>query len=458
MAQPEAYATAVLAELEEQLDQSLFEHLPAILAAEGVGEPVREHSGSSELRASTTEALAASELQLDELHVVLLSQTADPPLIAEGVPAKAALPSSAERAAVRGGMRRECITEPEPEPEPQDLAETGGDSEQRERMIRELEALEQQLDQARSQLAQRAEDPRSGSEVTTERLAQDRARELEAELAALRRDTRLEAADAARAAALAVAQAQAEAEAQAEVAAEKGSALALLSSGVRSTEQAAAEAMDKLRAETMVRQQEAQTRIRELEAEVAALRIDRARSEAADAPEHRLTATHSAQEETYRLQLQVAEDRATALEAELSDLTTHAEKLRSEVYESQRSFEAQRQEMMALSSQLTSGEVRADGHLSPASHCRGLIISPGSSSPQLYSPTSPLSRELSEGSKRNTMLLEKLKRDRLKREQQREKERKLTRYRRELAHSLSLQPEEPARGSSGGGLSAWSTL
>jgi hypothetical protein len=154
----------------------------------------------------------------------------------------------------------------------------------------------------------------------------------------------------------------------------------------------------------------------------------------------------------------VAEDRATALEAELSDLTTHAEKLRSEVHESQRSFEAQRKEMVALSSQLASGEVRADGHLSPTSHCRGLVISPGSSSPQLYSPTSPLSRELSEGSKRNTMLLEKLKRDRLKREQQREKERKLTRYRRELAHSLSLQPEEPARDSSGGGLSAWSTL
>ena len=89
--------------------------------------------------------------------------------------------------------------------------------------------------------------------------------------------------------------------------------------------------------------------------------------------------------------------------------------------------------------------LRATGPYSPESNASMPY------SPALYTP-SPVMRELSEGGKRNTQLLEKLKRDRAKRE--RENERKgavrgrAALYRTGLSESLQVVPEpEPQPGS-----------
>jgi hypothetical protein len=110
--------------------------------------------------------------------------------------------------------------------------------------------------------------------------AEDRIRELEAEVASVRADTarRLEAADAAHAAALASVQAQIHA------GRDKDQAMATLSSEMAAAEQAAAREAERLRAQERQSRQQAEDRIRELEAEVASVRADTARRlEAADA-------------------------------------------------------------------------------------------------------------------------------------------------------------------------------
>lgn len=228
--------------------------------------------------------------------------------------------------------------------------------------------------------------------------------------------------------------------------------------------------------------------------------------ELADATMERLRA-----EDTHRYQLQEAEDRATALETEVSALTARAEGLQAELNEVQGSYEAQHKQLMEMSrraeqqqeeqqhvqrqeqqeerrreeqeqqeQRLSALAVRSSsttassmdtrlrdggGSRSQTTHSEASVVgvrsepltlhatgqhSPGSTvsySPALYTP-SPVMRELSEGGKRNTQLLQKLKRDRAKRE--REHERKgavrgrAALYRSGLSTTLRLVPDADA--------------